>query len=368
MINRRTLLAAGALAPFLPTALLAERDQAQESRLRLFSAIEHDGNFGAGWIGVVTPAVSAGFRGHGGAAHPIRKDSVVLVGRRPGRECAEISMRNGQVVQQIHATSGRHFCGHGCFSPDGALMITTESVYGEQRGVLGVRDARNYQWLGEIDLEGIGPHEVRFLNDGNTLVVALGGILTHPDRGREKLNLKTMQPELIYVDLAAAKRIDGYRVADRHASIRHLAVAGDDTVAVAMQYQRDASENMESVALFGAHRGEEVIHLFDRNLLVFDRMDDYLGSVEISNHNRIVCATSPRGNQAAFWHLDSGELLGMYKMNDVCGLAVAPDERHFVLTNSNGEIRWIDTETLQEQPLLQQRVEGVRWDNHLVRF
>jgi len=47
---------------------------------------------------------------------------------------------------------------------------------------------------------------------------------------------------------------------------------------------------------------------------------------------------------------------------------VAPDERHFVLTNSNGEIRWIDTETLQEQPLLQQRVEGVRWDNHLVRF
>ena len=41
--------------------------------------------------------------------------------------------------------------------------------------------------IGELASFGVGPHEVVLMPDGATLVVANGGIRTHPDRDRAKL-------------------------------------------------------------------------------------------------------------------------------------------------------------------------------------
>ena len=49
-----------------------------------------------------------------------------------------------------------------------------------------------------------GPHEIRLLPQGDTLVVANGGIETHPDSGRSKLNLPTMRPNLAYITIDGA--------------------------------------------------------------------------------------------------------------------------------------------------------------------
>jgi hypothetical protein len=56
--------------------------------------------------------------------------------------------------------------------------------------VIGVRDASaGYRHIGELPSHGIGPHDLALLSDERTLVVANGGIRTHPDRRREELNL-----------------------------------------------------------------------------------------------------------------------------------------------------------------------------------
>ena len=63
-------------------------------------------------------------------------------------------------------------------------------------GLIGVwARADAYHRLDEFSSGGIGPHEILRLPSGN-LAVANGGIRTHPETGRKKLNLDTMRPNL----------------------------------------------------------------------------------------------------------------------------------------------------------------------------
>ena len=107
-------------------------------------------------------------------------------------------------------------------------MYTTENAYTQipgssQRGVIGIYDiADNFRRLGEISSYGIGPHQLGMLSDGKTLVVANGGILTHPLRCREKLNLDTMKPSLTYIDSSSGDLVDQFYPGHHQQSIRHL--------------------------------------------------------------------------------------------------------------------------------------------------
>ncbi len=56
--------------------------------------------------------------------------------------------------------------------------------------MVGVYDATDgFTRIGEFPTFGVGPHELLLLGDGDTIAVANGGIETHPDFGRAKLNL-----------------------------------------------------------------------------------------------------------------------------------------------------------------------------------
>src|SRR3546814_9184204 len=87
-----------------------------------------------------------------------------------------------------------------------------------------------------------------------TLAVCNGGIRTHPDFPRAKLNLATMRPSLAYIDRHKGRLIAEARWPDdRHQlSIRHLDVATDGTVAFGMQYKGPKGDAMPLVAM---HRG-----------------------------------------------------------------------------------------------------------------
>ena len=68
--------------------------------------------------------------------------------------------------------------------------------------MIGVRDATDgYKQIGEFPAHGMEPHDIALLADGRTMVIANGGIQTHPDRGDDELNIPDMQPSLVYVDV-----------------------------------------------------------------------------------------------------------------------------------------------------------------------
>ena len=372
--TRRQLILTLAKAGSLAALPLGGCSQAPGRREVIASAAggkpEH---FGLAWVNPVSHfgsedihQANTGFRGHDVIQHPLRPNHVLFIARRPGTEVLEIDTTNGQLVAQIRCQAGQHLNGHACFSADGQYLFTGESLISKGQGEIVVRDSTSYQIVGRFPSYGIEPHELKLLPDGNTLVVANGGILTHPESGRKKLNLDTMHSSLTYVDVNTGNLVDDFTLAEPKASIRHLDVAADGSVVFATQLQRDVMTSNQVIALGGYHTPDGRPQLFEQPTAVIARLNDYMGSVRVNQKSRLAGFTSPRGNLAVFWHLDSGEFAGYHSFHDVCGIACSTDDQHFVLSNSLGQLRRLNATSLKEDRQLRAEYPGTAWDNHLL--
>lgn len=309
----------------------------------------------------------SGFRGHGGAQHTLKPNCVLLFGRRPSTESIEINLLTAEVTNRFYSQPGYHFFGHGAFSHDGKYLYTSEANLESNKGVIGIRDAKTYEWLGEFSSHGIGPHQLMVMPNGKQLVVANGGILTRPETGRKKLNLDKMSSNLSYINIETGALDSQWFVPEPKASIRHLDVAKDGTVALAMQVQRQASGHKKQVSLAGIHKANREIVLLEQQQ-VMNQMNDYIGSVAIHEASRTAGFTSPRGDIVGFWHLDTGEFKGFHTMKDVCGITVSNHLDSFIVTNSYGAVHYIDGFSLVENIKLRKLFPNLYWDNHMVHI
>ncbi len=294
-------------------------------------------------------------RGHAAAAHPVRPEAVAFA-RRPGTFAVVIDCRTGAQMAMLDAPNGRHFSGHGTFSSDGDLLFTTENDYEAGRGVIGVWDVTaGYSRVAEWDSGGIGPHDIQRLPTSDILVVANGGIDTHPDTGRTKLNIPTMRSYLSYI--ADGQIIESAELpAHMHKnSIRHLAVSDQGQVAFGMQWQG----NGVAETLVGIHSlGEDpVLMRADSNQM--RDMHGYVGSIAFSADRRIIAVTSPRGGMIQQYDVTKAQITAEQSIPDVCGIAGKTDG--FMATSGNGEIT-----QLQHDGNHRSAVAAMRWDNHLV--
>ena len=300
-------------------------------------------------------------RGHGAAFRPTAAQCVVFA-RRPGTFAVVIDIDRGEALRRIDAAAGRHFYGHGAFSPDGRYLFTTENDFKTGRGMVGIRDAEDgYRQIGEFASQGIGPHELVLMPDGGTLAVANGGIRTHPDNDRAMLNLDTMQPSLAYLDLASGRLRDAFGLAPRlhRLSIRHLAVNADGMVAMAMQYE---GSKRDRVPLVGVHDGG-AIRLLEAPPEIERRMRHYAGSVAFDQSGRLLAVSCPRGNLITFWDAATGALVDQVELADGCGVAPAEAPGAFVITGGRGDVVTIEAGQGGRAPM---DVAGpTAWDNHL---
>lgn len=296
-------------------------------------------------------------RGHAAAAHPTRPEAVAFA-RRPGAFALAIDCTSGQVIRQLEAPQGRHFYGHGCYVAGGDILCTTENdiATGEGRISLWSRPD-NYMRIGEFSAHGIGPHELRTMPDGDTLVIANGGIRTHPDSGRDKLNLDTMRPNLTYLSSDGTLRDQVELPPEMHKnSIRHLDVRADGLVGFAMQWQDDPET---APPLLGLHRmGQGPAILAELPMTEQFAMNGYAGSVAFSGSGAEVAITSPRGGVVHVFGADGG-FVRAWRRRDVCG--IAPAQTGFMTTDGTGAIF-----ALTDQGAAPQASFARAWDNHLV--
>ena len=286
--------------------------------------------------------------------------------RRPGRFALVLDLVQGVVVRRLESPPDRHFYGHGVFSRDGRLLYATENDFGGERGVIGVYDAaRGYSRMGELPSHGVGPHEIALLSDGTTLVVANGGIATHPDLPRVNLNLPTMAPSLCYIDRKKGRLLQELRLdpALHQLSIRHLAVGPDDTIAVAMQYEGPQHDRIPLVAL---QHGSGRLRLLKTPSAVLRAMKNYCGSVCFDPSGRTIAVSAPRGGLVTFWNAESGRFLASAGVPDGCGVAPGAGPGAFLASSGQGGVAEIDARSGAAQPLALDGLETVRWDNHLV--
>ncbi|WP_456388943.1 DUF1513 domain-containing protein [Profundibacter sp.] len=353
--NRRGFMAGLLAASTVPGLSWADAG----SPAYLAAAREADGTFamfgidsqGGDVFRVPLPA-----RGHAACAHPTVPEAVAFA-RRPGTYALVIDCVSGAVSAEIEAPVGRHFNGHGIYLGDGDTLCTPENDFEGKRGVIGFWSRKaGYRRIGEMPTGGIGPHDLKRLPDSDVLVVANGGILTHPDKGREKLNLDTMRPNLTYIDPVGGILDQVVLDADLHQnSIRHLDIHPDGTVAFAMQWQGDKSD---TVPLLGLHERGQSARLLEAPFGTQMALNGYAGSVSYNGSGDTLAITSPRGGQVHFYGADGG-YTGNWKRRDVCGLRAMGAA--FLASDGNGALHRITVEG--GKPLT---VTPRAWDNHIV--
>ncbi|WP_424939205.1 DUF1513 domain-containing protein [Aliiroseovarius sp. S253] len=254
---------------------------------------------GLGVAGDVRFQIPIPGRGHAAALHPTRPEAVAFA-RRPGRFAVIIDCTTGTEIARLDSPEGRHFYGHGAFSPDGALLYTTENDFDAPAGVLGIWDVSDgYNRIGEVTSGGIGPHEVLTLPGGG-LVVANGGIQTHPDVGRAKLNLPTMQTNLTYLDASGSVTEQVALTGDMHQnSIRHIALDHQGHVVAALQWQGPPTRQVPLVLRHKQGAAPIFLTHPDQRLL-----KHYAGSIATCSESGEIAVTGPKGGHTLFFNAD----------------------------------------------------------------
>lgn len=296
-------------------------------------------------------------RMHAAAAHPDGSHAVVMA-RRPGRWFALLDLARGRLIgESVALPDDRRGTGHGVFNADASLFFMAEDDSAKERGALALLDPKaGYARVGEIADVGVGPHEVLALEGGRTLAVADGGVLTHPDTGRVKLNLDAMDPALHYVDAASRRVVETARLPAEYNNlgIRHIAAGPKGAVFFGMQDERPSGGLQP---LVGVHRRGDPPVLLDAPDEAWRRLAGYVGSLACDG--RIIAASSPRGGVVATWNAETAAFIDLIDLPDGCGLGAAAEPAGGVIaTNGFGRILDPDGATLAENPAL-------RWDNHL---
>ncbi len=306
-------------------------------------------------------------RGHSFALHPFEPVAVHFA-RRPGRFALAVDYARGTVLSAFAAPPGRHFYGHGVFGPGGRLLYATENDFEGGRGVVGIyAPTRRYARIGEFPSHGLGPHDIRLLADGETLVLANGGILTRPDLPRIKLNLPTMAPSLCHIDRRTGTLRAEHRLADalHQLSIRHLALGPRDRVAVAMQYEGPTGDVVPLVALHDPGRKGAGLRLLHGPPAVLRAMKGYCGSVCFDSSGCIIAVSAPRGDLTTFWDADSGDYLSSADVGDGSGVSPAGQPGTFLASSGRGGVFLVRARSGETRPLEGAFLSAGRWDNHL---
>ena len=330
-------------------------------------------------------------RAHGAASHAGRGLSAVFA-RRPGEWFALFDARADAAsgapgpLRRVVLPAARRAAGHGAFSADGRTLLTVENDFDASRGALGVHDVADparVRRIAELSTHGVGPHDALPVPGTDLLVVANGGIATHPDTGREKLNLPDMRPSVTLLRAspgARAERLAEWTLPDawHRVSLRHLALSGDGRIWVGGQDERDEAERaagapaplVATAELADGLRGPRVGGVGARLALdpvplpdaAHRALGGYVSSIDATADT--VVATSSRGGAALLLDASSRTLRAALTLGDCSGVAATDDaELGWRLTNGRGE--FVACDRLGIEP---RAAHAFAWDNHLTRI
>ncbi|EJT03077.1 DUF1513 domain-containing protein [Rhizobium sp. CCGE 510] len=353
-INRRDFVKAaglGFLATLAPKSLMAlERaDAVYASGIRAA-----DGSFAVATVterGEVIDQVKLPARAHGMAFSAVTGRTVAFA-RRPGTYAMIFDPRNKREPIVISSREDRHFYGHGAFSPDGRLLYASENDFDGNRGMIGLYDATDrFTRIGEFETYGIGPHDMTVSDDGRLLIVANGGIETHPDFGRTKLNLGEMQPSLVLIDAATGALVEKHVLPAEWAelSTRHVDLDDKGRIWFACQYEGHRRDLPPLVGHFA--KGED-LSFIDLPEQTTRRLANYVGAIAVNRGEGLVGITSPKGGASVTLDARTGKVLAETTIPDAAG--IAPAKSGFAVSSYDGD--FLSTRS------------DVAWDQHIVRI
>ena len=309
--------------------------------------------------GQLLSRLSVAERCHGGCVRP-GSAQVAVLARRPGREVYIIDSTDGTLLQQLNAGEQHHFYGHGVYSQDGRYLYVTANHFSDGQGQVHVYDAREqYQWVADFPVGGMDPHELRMHPDGNRLIIALGGILTHPDYDRIKLNLDSMRPALVVMNRHTGAIEQRHEPSHHQLSCHHLDVSPEGIVIAGYQFEGPVWEAPPLIARLDTRSGQfsEIALPAERQIA----MKNYVASVAINPASGLAAITAPRGNRVVIVNYVSGEYVQDMELADAAGV-LPTATGGFLITSGLGGVYHTELPALTLTAL---NSADLRWDNHL---
>ncbi|MEO1280300.1 MAG: DUF1513 domain-containing protein [Pseudomonadota bacterium] len=299
-------------------------------------------------------------RGHDAVVHQPTGQGVVFA-RRPGTFAVAFDLTDRKPPTAFQSPSDRHFYGHGVFSRDGRLLYATENDFDNARGVIGVYDVHtSFKRIGEFESHGVGPHDILLSPDGKDLVVANGGIETHPDAGRSKLNVADMRPSLVFLDRQTGDLIVRHELprSMHKLSIRHLDMDARGTVWFGAQWEGGLDDAPSLVGTAGLEKPLSLITSLDH---MGGSLQGYIGSVAMSADGRLLAASAPRAGRVLYIDTAQHAVVGETVLDDGCGVAPAYASE-FAISSGNGDF----VRSKPHQPATQNRHPALAFDNHMI--
>ncbi len=299
-------------------------------------------------------------RAHQVIAMNSKPGHALVFARRPGNYVLEIDFIHGEVVNHIAVSDGQRFYGHGALIKNDSILLTTENDYKNGKGLIVLRDRKTQQIMEQYDSGGIGPHQLAVMpnSNGKQIVIANGGIQTHPQQSRKKLNVNSMRPNLAYMSLMSGQIEGKFTLDNKQLSIRHLDVSAQGKVVAGLQYQ---GASTDEVPLAISHHGEDKLSLLKTDNNTWRSMKQYTASVCINSKSNTVAITCPKADLLTFWQLDSNEFIASHKLKDGAGATLIDDS--FIASTGRGRI------ISQNDPLKTYQIKAdfdeLRWDNHM---
>lgn len=333
MSNRRTFIATMAALAGVPIAQLAAARSQRTGTARLAASwsagacpyvgqLSWSGASDAGSVLAIATQIELPTRAHGLLQE--RGGSFLSVARRPGDWLLRWD-GTGRALAWQWSEPQRVFNGHVLASPDGRRLFTTETDLDSGMGLVGVRDARSLEKLGEWPTHGIDPHQLLWAAapDGSGgLMVANGGVTLHAETGRAKHHLDRMDSSLVSLDAGTGQLRGQWRLADPRLGLRHIAWltsahggAATRVLGVALQAEHDAPE---------AHAAAPVLATFDGGMLraasAPQTLAGYGGDiVALAGGFAVSC---PRANGVALFAAD-GAWRGFKALPEACALSAS---------------------------------------------
>lgn len=352
LTRREILKTVGSSFLFLPQ--FGKIAQAIETRKEFYASayMDHKGRYGVAIVdeeGAIVFSHPLPARGHG-MAYGEKVSWLVTFARRPENFALATDWQKQKPPVLFKTPEDTHFSGHGTFSKDGKLLFAAENAFEKEVGVIGIYDALSgFKRVAEMPSYGIGPHEIIFMPDGKTLCVANGGILTHPDTGRTKLNLNTMKSNIAFIDSENGELIEFHETPSnfQKLSLRHMAVDRTQKVWLGGQHQGSQFEATPLIASVGLGRELQFIELPENDQVA---LKHYVGSVAVNRDGSQVSFTSPKGNVVLIVDAADGKVINSFEQNKVCG--VSPKKDSFLTSSEDGDFGHMK--------------HSLHWDNHIV--
>lgn len=363
-IKRRTFVLAGGLSGLaLASGLgIISRDR---TPLLLSAANDLDGRHflvGSYAGGDLAYRIEVPHRAHQAIGVP-QTPLAIYFGRRPSTEIYLVDTHEGRLIHKINAPSGRHFYGHGALSRDGTTLYVSENDYQHNRGVISVYQLDPITRQGEFPSGGLGPHQIERISNTDTLVIANGGLQTHPESGREVLNRATMRPNLCYVDLDSTEILESVEPPHNSLSLRHMAVSpGGEVIIGAQDQQSQDSERINPLVY--RHRLGTPLTPMGAKPAEWAAMNQYIASLAIANDSSWALSTTPRGNLVSLWDLKGRLPPKHLTLRDVAGALWNQPEQAFWVSNGLGQTFRLPLSASPKLELISHS-KHILWDNHL---